>query len=69
MTVQSSRPPPAPEPGGAGAASVRFHELDALRATAMLLGVVLHAAVFLIPGIWSTDYPDEASDFYAILDD
>ncbi len=33
----------------------------------MLLGIALHAAVFLIPGVWSTDYPDEASDFYAIL--
>ena len=33
----------------------------------MLLGIALHAAVFLIPGMWSTDYPDEASDFYAIL--
>ena len=33
----------------------------------MLLGIALHSAVFLIPGVWSTDYPDEASDFYAIL--
>lgn len=28
---------------------VRFHDLDALRAFAMLLGVVLHASLFLIP--------------------
>ena len=27
----------------------RFHDLDALRAAAMLLGLVLHAAVFLVP--------------------
>ncbi len=26
----------------------RFHELDALRAFAMLLGVVLHASLFLV---------------------
>ena len=32
--------PPAPE---------RFHDLDALRAFAMLLGVFLHAALFLLP--------------------
>ena len=48
-------------------ANVRYHELDALRATAMLLGIVLHSAVFLIPGVWDTAYPDESSDFYAIL--
>ena len=30
----------------------RYHELDALRAFAMLLGVVLHAALFLIPIDW-----------------
>ena len=63
---ESSRPLSPTETIGAGAA-VRFHELDALRAVAMLLGIALHAAVFLIPGAWSTDYPDEASDFYAIL--
>lgn len=28
----------------------RFHDLDALRAFAMLLGIVLHATVFLLPG-------------------
>ena len=26
----------------------RFHELDALRAFAMLLGIVLHASIFLV---------------------
>ena len=30
----------------------RFHDLDALRSFAMLLGVVLHAALFLIPIDW-----------------
>ena len=30
----------------------RYHELDALRAVAMLLGVVLHAFLFLIPIGW-----------------
>lgn len=37
--TQAERPPP-PE---------RFHDLDALRAFAMLLGVFLHAALFLLP--------------------
>ena len=39
---EASFPPAAP-------ATPRFHELDALRATAMLLGIVLHAFLFLIP--------------------
>ena len=30
----------------------RFHELDALRAFAMLLGVVLHASLFLVTKDW-----------------
>ena len=31
----------------------RYHEMDALRAVAMLLGIVLHASLFLIPNpIW-----------------
>lgn len=29
---------------------VRIHDLDALRGFAMLLGIFLHAAIFLIPG-------------------
>ncbi len=32
--------------------AMRFHDLDALRAGAMLLGIVLHAALFLIPEAW-----------------
>lgn len=67
MTPELARTSPLAESDEPRPAPVRFHELDALRATAMLLGIVLHAAVFLIPGVWSTDYPDEASDFYAIL--
>jgi peptidoglycan/LPS O-acetylase OafA/YrhL len=38
--------------------SVRFHELDALRAAAMLLGIVLHAFLFLIPDAWPIQHPD-----------
>lgn len=30
----------------------RLHDLDALRSVAMLLGVVLHAGLFLIPQAW-----------------
>ena len=31
----------------------RFHDLDALRAGAMLLGIVLHGTLFLLPDtIW-----------------
>ena len=57
------------ESASASASAVRFHDLDALRAVAMLLGVVLHAAVFLLPGVWSAsdDYPTEAGDGYAII--
>ena len=29
---------------------IRIHDLDALRGFAMLLGIVLHASIFLIPG-------------------
>ena len=35
----------------------RFHELDALRGAAMLLGIVLHAALFLVPDVWPTQDP------------
>lgn len=40
----------------------RFHELDALRAFAMLLGIVLHAAIFLIPDFWPEEYTDQVYD-------
>lgn len=55
-------------------AAPRFHELDALRAFAMLLGIVLHAAIFLIPDFWPEEYTDQVydagssnSDIYFIL--
>ena len=44
----------------------RFHELDALRASAMLLGIVLHAAIFLIPGASDEEYPREVSGIYTL---
>ena len=34
----------------------RLHELDALRAFSMLLGIVLHAAVLMFPGDWPEEY-------------
>ena len=34
---------------GAGGRSQRFYDLDALRAVAMFLGIVLHASVFILP--------------------
>ena len=40
---------PAPEEAGP---QPRYHDLDALRAAAMLLGIVLHAALFLVPDAW-----------------
>ncbi len=54
------------------AASPRFHELDALRAFAMLLGIVLHAALFFVPDLWSKantaeGYPAEVSGIYSLL--
>ena len=53
-------------------ASRRFHDLDALRAFAMLLGIVLHAGLFFIPGVWAEadaarNYPQEATTFYGLL--
>ena len=44
MTQESSSPPQSPNP--------RRHDLDALRAFAMLIGVGLHAALAFIPGAW-----------------
>ena len=46
--------------------SPRFHELDALRAVAMLLGIVLHAFLFLIPEAWPVQHPDPPGDLYWI---
>ena len=54
---EASFPPAAP-------ATPRFHELDALRATAMLLGIVLHAFLFLIPQAWPIQHPDPPAFLY-----
>ena len=54
---EASFPPAAP-------ATPRFHELDALRATAMLLGIVLHAFLFLIPEAWPIQHPDPPASLY-----
>ena len=51
--------------------SPRFHELDALRAFAMLLGIVLHTALFFMPDAWSEasaeGYPAEVSGIYTLM--
>lgn len=52
------------------ASSPRFYDLDALRAFAMFLGVVLHTSLFLIPDTpWPVQDPasDEAGEFYKTL--
>ena len=46
--------------------------MDALRATAMLLGIVLHTAIFYMTDGWSVEYsaeqyPDEAGNLYALI--
>ena len=54
-------------------APARFHDLDALRAFAMLLGIVLHASLFLMPAdLWPvqdewSNYHDLENNPYAIL--
>lgn len=55
-TSQPATRPPSP----------RFHELDALRAVAMLLGIVLHAFLFLIPDAWPIEHPDPPALVYGI---
>ena len=50
----------------------RFHELDALRAFAMLLGIMLHTALFFMPDAWSKaysaeGYPAEVSGIYTLV--
>ena len=45
----------------------RRHDLDALRAFAMLLGVALHAALSFVPGVWPvTDSSQESSDLFGL---
>ena len=56
--TEGDSPPPI------NTASPRFHELDALRATAMLLGIVLHAFLFLIPQAWPIQHPDPPAFLY-----
>ena len=69
LNTESEQPAVAAE---TDAPSPRFHELDALRAFAMLLGVVLHTALFFMPDAWSKaysaeGYPAEVSGFYTLL--
>ena len=58
----------------AGTSTVRFHDLDALRGFAMLLGILLHAGVFLVPveywpvhEPWAWETPPEANVYAWIL--
>ena len=45
----------------------RRHDLDALRAFAMLLGVALHAALSFMPNVWPvTDASQESSDLFGL---
>lgn len=44
----------------------RRHDLDALRAVAMLLGIVLHAALAFAPIPWTVN-DSQQSDFYSVL--
>ena len=52
------------------ASIARRHDLDALRAIAMLLGIVLHAAMSFIPGIgmfWAVEDPQAHAGFGLLL--
>ena len=44
--------------------SKRWHDLDALRGFAMLLGIVLHAAMSFLGGVWSVDDIRAGSEFF-----
>ena len=70
MTGETESSPETPEGVGpepnTRPASPRFHELDALRAVAMLLGIVLHAFLFLIPEAWPIQHPDPPALTYWI---
>lgn len=55
--------------GAASSASSRRHDLDALRAFAMLLGIILHGIMSFIPGIgviWAVE-DSHASPWYGVL--
>lgn len=62
--TEASKPEGDARPTGAGPARPRFHELDALRATAMLLGIVLHAFLFLIPDAWPIQHSEPPAFVY-----
>ena len=58
----------------AGTNTTRFHDLDALRGFAMLLGILLHAGVFLVPveywpvhEAWAWETAPEANVYAWIL--
>ena len=58
----------------AGASTTRFHDLDALRGFAMLLGILLHAGAFLVPlefwpvhEAWAWETAPEANVYAWIL--
>ncbi len=57
--------PPSTEP--ARTTVNRFHDLDALRAVAMLLGIVLHTALFFMPDTSAKEYPDQVSGVYTLV--
>jgi hypothetical protein len=63
--IQASAPPAA----AAASAGERLHALDSLRATAMLLGIVLHAGVSLapIPVPWPVRDVSRGEGFVAML--
>lgn len=51
-------------PGG----GERRHDLDALRAFAMLLGIALHGALSFIPEVWPvTDSSQESADLFGLM--
>lgn len=53
--------------GAASGGGERRHDLDALRAFAMLLGIALHGALSFIPGVWPvTDSSQEAADLFGL---
>ena len=42
----------------------RWHDLDALRGFAMLLGIVLHASMSFLGGVWSVEDIRAGSEFF-----
>ncbi len=54
--------------------AARIHDLDALRGFAMLLGIILHAAIFLIPGNawpvqdpWANSVPPDRNIYLVLM--